>query len=310
MPQLRSPTIAAPDPNTRTPRIQFPPGACDCHSHVFGPQARYLFAPNAAYIAPDSPTPSYVRMLKTIGCERAVIVQPSVYGTDNSAMLEALRSGLFAFRGVAVVRPDIGDKELQAMHEAGVRGIRVNLSSATPGMTLDDAKRIAPRLKALGWHIQFFLDIKAMTDVEEKLAALDIDIVIDHFGRVNASEGTQGAAFQRLLGLVRRENCWAKLIGPYFVSTKRPLFDDVAPLARAVVATAPDRVVWGTDWPHPSPHGAMPNDGDLADLLGTWVPDEAQRKRVLVDNAARLYGFSTDESLDAKDAKDAKGLKE
>jgi predicted TIM-barrel fold metal-dependent hydrolase len=288
---LRAPTIAPPDPDTRTPAVRFPSGACDCHSHVFGPQRRYPFAANAAYIAPDSPTASYVRMLKTIGCERAVIVQPSVYGTDNTAMLDALRSGLFQFRGVAVVRPGITDSELQSYNEAGVRGIRVNLSSATPGMTLDEARRMAPRLKALGWHIQFFLDLKTMADAEEKLGSLDIPIVIDHFGRVNAQEGVEGEAFQRLLRLVRRPNCWAKLIGPYFLSSERPYFPDVAPLARAIVAAAPDRVVWGTDWPHPSPHGAMPNDGDLADMLGDWVPDEAQRKRVLVDNPARLYGF-------------------
>jgi predicted TIM-barrel fold metal-dependent hydrolase len=288
---LRAPTIAPPDPDTRTPTVRFPSGACDCHSHVFGPQMRYPFAANAAYIAPDSPTESYVRMLKAIGCERAVIVQPSVYGTDNTAMLDALRSGLFQFRGVAVVRPDITDRELQSYNEAGVRGIRVNLSSATPGMTLDEARRMVPKLKALGWHIQFFLDLKTMTDAEEKLGSLDIPIVIDHFGRVNAQEGVEGEAFQRLLRLVRRPNCWAKLIGPYFLSSERPYFPNVSPLARAVVAAAPDRVVWGTDWPHPSPHGAMPNDGDLADMLGDWVPDEAQRKRVLVDNPARLYQF-------------------
>ncbi len=287
----RAPTIAAPERNTRKPAVAFPPGACDCHSHVFGPQSRYPFAPNAAYIAPDSTTEDYVRMLKTIGCERAVIVQPSVYATDNRAMLDALRSGLFPFRGVAVVRGDITDRELQTMHEAGVRGIRVNLSSKTPGMTLDEAKRMVPRLKALGWHIQFFLDLKTMEDADEVLGAIDITIVIDHFGRVNSREGVQGAAFQRLLRLVRRPNCWAKLIGPYFLASEPPFFPDVTPLARAVVAAAPDRVVWGTDWPHPSPHGTMPNDGDLADMLGQWVPDEAQRRRVLVDNPARLYAF-------------------
>jgi 2-pyrone-4,6-dicarboxylate lactonase len=288
---LRAPTIAPPDPNTHKPKLPFPHGACDCHSHVFGPQSRYPYAPNAAYIPPDSPTGNYVRMLKTIGCERAVIVQPSVYGTDNTAMLDALRSGLFDFRGIAVVRRDITDGELRSYHDAGVRGIRVNLSSATPGMTLADAQLMIPRLKALGWHIQLFLDLKTIADADEKLGALDITIVIDHFGRVSAKEGVQGEAFQRLLRLVRRPNCWAKLIGPYFLSSERPLFPDVTPLAQAVVAAAPDRVVWGTDWPHPSPHGTMPNDGDLADMLATWVPDEAQRKRVLVDNPARLYGF-------------------
>lgn len=290
---LREPTIPPPERNTRQPVTVFPPGACDCHAHVFGPQTRYPFAPNAAYIAPDSTVEDYARLLKTLGCQRGVIVQPSVYGTDNSATVDALRSGLMEFRGVAVVKADVTDRELQTLHDAGVRGIRVNISSATPGMTLEQAQALAPRLKAMGWHIQFFLDLKTLTDAEAKLGAFDLPIVIDHFGRVNATEGVDGAACRTLLRLVSRPNVWAKLIGPYFLSTRPPLFPDVTPIVQAVVAAAPDRVVWGTDWPHPSAHGGMPNDGDLADMLATWVPDAAQRKRVLVDNPERLYLFGS-----------------
>jgi 2-pyrone-4,6-dicarboxylate lactonase len=287
----RSPTLPGPDPATRVPRLTLPAGACDCHAHVFGPQRRYRYLPQAAYIPPDALPDDYVRMLKTIGCGRAVLVQPSVYGTDNTAMIDALNAGVFPFRGVAVIDETISDGELEAMHSAGVRGVRINLASATPGLTLQQAPRFAARLKGLGWHLQFFLDLKQMADAEDRLSRLPIDIVIDHFGRVQAADGVDAPPFQALLRLIRRANCWAKLIGPYFLSDKAPTFPDVTPFARAVVAAAPDRVVWGTDWPHPSAHGLMPNDGDLADMLLEWIPDEAQRKRVLVDNPVRLYGF-------------------
>ena len=291
MPAERAPTLPAPDPNTRKPRVSFPAGSCDCHAHVFGPQARFPYVPNAAYIPRDALAEDYARMLRTIGCERAVLVQPSVYGTDNSAMLHALRSGVFAFRGVAVVDENVSDRELEDMHAAGVRGVRINLASVTPGLTLAQAPRLAARLKALGWHLQFFMELRKFPEAEEKLSSLEIDIVIDHFGRVRADDGVDAPAFQTLLRLLRRDNVWAKLIGPYFISDQAPHFADTTPFARAVVAAAPDRTVWGTDWPHPAAHSCMPNDGDLADLLLEWVPDEAQRRKVLVDNPARLYGF-------------------
>lgn len=287
----RTPTIPGPDPGTRRPVLKLPSGACDCHAHVFGPQQRFPYAPNAGYIPPDAPPEAYVRMLRTLGCERAVLVQPSVYATDNSAMLDAMRSGIFAFRGVAVVNEDISERELEDMHRAGVRGVRINLASATPGLTLEQAPRLAPRLKALGWHLQFFMDLRKLPDAETLLGKLDIDIVIDHFGRVRADDGIDAPPFQTLLRLLGRDNCWAKLIGPYFLSDKNPLFPDVIPFARVVVAAAPDRVVWGTDWPHPSSQGMMPNDGDLADMLPEWIPDAAQRQKVLVENPRRLYGF-------------------
>lgn len=288
---IRTPTIPGPDPDTRQPKFRLPPGACDCHAHVFGPQNRYPYLPNAGYIPPDALPGEYVRMLRTLGCERAVLVQPSVYGTDNTAMLDAMRSGVFPFRGVAVVDENISDRELETMHRAGVRGVRINLASATPGLTLEQAPRLAPRLKALGWHLQFFVDLCKVPDIEERLSKLDIDIVIDHFGRVCAADGVDAPPFQTLLRLLRRENFWAKLIGPYFLSDQAPGFPDVTPFARAVVAAAPDRVVWGTDWPHPSAHGLTPNDGALADMLPDWIPNEAQRNKVLVANPARLYGF-------------------
>lgn len=290
----RAPTLAGPDPLTRQPRFTMPPGSCDCHAHVFGPQVSFPYLPDASYIAQDASAEDYARMLRAIGCARAVLVQPSVYGTDNSAMLHALRSGVFSFRGIAVVDAAISDRELEDLHAAGVRGIRINLASATPGLTLAEAPALAARIKSMGWHLQFFMDLRALAGAEEKLGSLDIDIIIDHFGKVRTDEGMDAPAFQTLLRLVARDNVWAKMIGPYFISDRAPRYADIAPYAQAVVAAASDRVVWGTDWPHPAAARSplpMPNDGDLADLLLEWVPDETTRKKILSDNPARLYGF-------------------
>jgi predicted TIM-barrel fold metal-dependent hydrolase len=228
-------------------------------------------------------------MLHTIGCERAVLVQPSVYGTDNTAIVEALKSGAFPMRAVAVVSETVSDRELEDLHAVGFRGIRINTASGTPGLKLEHAPRLAARIKALGWHLQFYLDFHP--ELEELLARLPVNIVIDHFGRIPAAEGVGAPRFQALLRLLRLEHCWAKLMGPYFVSDAVPRYPDLVPLAQAVAQAAPDRIVWGTDWPHPSARAKMPNDGDLADMLAEWVPDDAQRKRILVDNPQRLYGF-------------------
>jgi predicted TIM-barrel fold metal-dependent hydrolase len=187
------------------------------------------------------------------------------------------------------VSENVTDRELEDLHAAGFRGIRINVASGTPGLKLEHAPRLAQRIKPLGWHLQFYMNFHP--EHEAQLGALPVDIVIDHFGRIPAAEGVDSPRFQALLRLLRREHCWAKLMGPYFVSSAFPSYPDLLPLARAMVKIAPERVVWGTDWPHPSARDKMPNDGDLADLLAEWVPDEAQRKRILVGNPQRLYGF-------------------
>lgn len=291
MSPIRTPDIPGFIPATGTPATRFPAGATDCHAHVFGPQDRFPYVANAAYIPPDAVTADYVGMLKNNGCDRGVLVQPSVYGTDNSCMVDALRSGLHALRGIAVVEAGISDRELEDLHAAGVRGVRINLASATEGLTLADGEQLAPRLKELGWHLQFYLDLPKMPEAAARLSKLAITIVIDHFARCPAQDGVDAPPFQALCGLVQRENCWAKIMGPYFISTNAPRYPEVTPLARALVAAAPDRIVWGTDWPHPGARTLMPQDHVLADLLAEWVPDEAQRRRVLVDNPQRLYGF-------------------
>ena len=288
---MQTPSIPPPIADTRRPKIKFPPKATDCHSHVFGPLDQYKILPDTHFVPHVCSMDDYIRMLRTIGCERAVIVQPSVYGTDNRAIEEALQSGAFAFRGVAVVATDVTDKELERLHGIGFRGIRINTASATPGLKLEHAARLAPRLKPLGWHLQFFVNFRESPWMEAELAKLPIDIVIDHFGRIATKDGLDAPPFQALLRLLQRDHCHAKLMGPYFPSNQAPNYPDLTPFARAMVAAAPDRVVWGTDWPHPSAREKMPNDGDLADMLLEWVPDEAQRTKMLVTNPQKLYSF-------------------
>ena len=273
------------------PKTAFPAGACDCHAHIFGPQSRYPLLPETHFVPHENSLADYVRMLGTLGCSRGVLVQPSVYGTDNSLIVDALASRSFDLRAVAVVAEDISDGELESLHAAGFRGIRINTASATPGLKLADAPKLAARIKPLGWHLQFFVNLREMPHIEEALAQLKIDIVIDHFARIATADGLDAQPYQALLRLLARDNVWAKLMGPYFISDAVPRYPDIAAFARGMIETAPERVVWGSDWPHPSAREKMPDDGDLADLLNEWAPDAAQRKKILVDNPRRLYGF-------------------
>lgn len=287
---VRKPTIPGPVVPARTPRLRFPHLACDSHAHVFGPQSRFPYEADAAFIPPDASLADYAGMLRTIGCERAVLVQPSVYGTDNRCMVDALRSGRFDLRGVAVVDPDIDDRELENLHEAGVRGVRINVVSLTPGLRLEHASAIAERIRPLGWHLQFFVDIGATPGFVDQIAALPVPCVIDHFGHVRAGNGIDAAPAQMLLQLASLDHVWFKLMGGYRVSQQLPPYPEVTPIAQALIQRAPDRCVWGTDWPHPMVD-RMDDDGDLADTLATWVDDPELRTRVLVDNPARLYDF-------------------
>ena len=288
---FRAPDIPAPARNPHPPKIPFPAGACDCHAHIFGPQSRYPLLPHTHFVPHENPLADYVKMLRTLGCSRGVLVQPSVYGTDNTLITEALTSRAFDLRAVAVVAEDISDRELETMHAAGYRGIRINTASATPGLKLAQAPKLAARIKPLGWHLQLFVNLRDMPQMEDELAQLKIDIVIDHFARIATADGPAAPPYQALLRLLRRDNVWAKLIGPYFISDAAPHYPDIAPFARGMIAAAPDRIVWGSDWPHPSAREKMPDDGDLADLINEWAPDMAQRRKILVDNPRRLYGF-------------------
>ena len=291
-----APACAPPDFNPRRPkRLRLPAFACDCHAHILGPAAHYAYSSARVYTPPDCLLPDYRHMLKTLGVERAVLVQPSVYGTDNTVMLEAMKTDPARMRGVAVVPDDIAESELKRMHDAGVRGVRVNIvdvKDRKPGtLPLDALKKLGQRVKPFGWHMEFLMHVDEFADFDRAFADFPVDVVLGHLGYMRSDKGIAAPGFQALLRLVKRGKCWVKLTGPMRISTTTLPYSDVTPFARALTAANPERIVWGTDWPHVIIKGAMPNDGDLADLLSDWVPDAGLREQVLVKNPARLYGF-------------------
>jgi predicted TIM-barrel fold metal-dependent hydrolase len=271
--------------------------ACDCHAHILGPLAQHAYSPERVYTPPDCLLPDYRHMLATLGVTRAVLVQPSVYGTDNTVMLLALREAGPAgaqMRGVAVVDPDIGAAELAAMHAAGVRGVRVNIVDVrdkTAGLPLAPLRGLAQRIAALGWHMEFLMHVDQFENLDRDLADFPVDVVFGHLGYMRADKGVAAPGFRALLRLLAGGRAWVKLTGPYRISSGTMPHADVTPFAHALLDAAPGRIVWGSDWPHVMMKGAMPNDGELADLLAAWVPDADRRQQVLVDNPARLYGF-------------------
>ena len=284
------PTCKGPDSDTRPPRWRPPPGACDAHCHVFGPGDVFPYAPDRAYTPPDAPFEGLRTLHRILGIERAVIVHASCHGTDMAVTLDAIARSGGAYRGVAVVKGDITDGELDRLHAGGVRGVRFNFVRHLGGTPdLDVFDRVVARVERLGWHVVLHLDAGDILDHAARIAALRIPFVIDHMGRVRAKDGLAQAPFQRLLDLMRNPLAWVKICGAERVSSAGAPFRDAVPFARALLAAAPDRVLWGTDWPHPNIAGDMPNDGDLVDLLAEVTDDDAVRRKVLVDNPARLY---------------------
>jgi predicted TIM-barrel fold metal-dependent hydrolase len=287
---ITPPTIPGPIANTRKPNFNMPRGACDCHAHLFGPQTRYAYAANRRYTPPDATAGDYIKMLRTIGVDRAVLVQPSVYMTDNTVILDALAEIDFPLRAVAVVTNAVTDAELERMHNLGVRGLRLNLRNSN-GATADIAPQLAARIAPLGWHLQYRINPEDFVGIGPLLQKLPVDIVIDHIGQVPVADGINGAAFRSILELAGSGRCWVKLSAPMRMSAEPHPYRDVTPFIKALVAAAPERMLWATDWPHTTLTCAMPDDGDLADLLPEWIPDAATRQKILVDNPARLYGF-------------------
>lgn len=267
------------------------PGATDCHLHIFGPTARYPYTANRAYTPPEASLGSYDALSASLGLERMVIVQPSVYGKDNSCTLDmAAAAGKSRARAVVVVDDGFSDSQLSDMHARGARGIRVN--ALTPaGMPLDQIQKLAQRVAPLGWHMQFWISGPQLVALADVIRALPVPAVFDHMGQFAVDGGMNHPELKTLLALLELDHCWVKLCG-YRVSKKGPPYDDIRQPVDAMIAAAPTRCVWGTDWPHPHLEGrSYPDDKFLLDLLGEWAGDEAQRKRILVDNPAKLYGF-------------------
>jgi predicted TIM-barrel fold metal-dependent hydrolase len=262
-----------------------PPLACDCHIHVFGPFARYPLDAARKYTPEAAPLEDYLGVAKALGTGRVVLVQPSVYGVDNSCQRDAIATLGERARGVAVIDDSVSDAQLGELNGASFVGARLNLMR---GNELEALERIAARVNEFGWHVQLHLPGSMIPEIAERLLKLPTDFVIDHFGRVDPRHGVWQPAFQALLRLVDSGKCWVKLSAPYRMDGAP--YHKVAPFARELVKRNPERIVWGTDWPHPDV-AVVPEDPGLLATMFDWVPDAAARHRILVDNPAKLYRF-------------------
>ena len=285
-------STAPPDPNTRTPKFRPPPLACDAHCHIFGPAAKFPYDPKASYHPPDSPFEGLQKLHSVLGIQRAVIVHASCHGADMRATLDGIARSKGAYRGTAIIDESYTDKDFQRMHDGGIRGVRFNFVQHLGGRPdMQFFRKTVERLPALGWHLILHLDATDLVELDDVFRKIPVPMVIDHMGRVKASDGLAQQPFKVLLEWMRNDKFWVKICGAERVSSKGPPFDDAVPFARALIAAAPDRILWGTDWPHPNVGKHMPNDGDLVDLVPLMAPEPALQKKILVDNPARLYGF-------------------
>lgn len=273
------------------PRFAVPRAACDVHMHVFGPADRYPRVPHPHYTLPDGRLGHFRELMTILGLERFVIVQPSYYGTDNSCLLDALAQSGDAARGVVMIEEDTSRAELSAMHAAGTRGLRLDLFKRA-SQPLADIRayilRMAAKIAPLGWHLQFYVPGRIVRDLIDFFAGLEIDYVIDHMGYMLEEEGLTDVDFSRLIELARSGRCWIKLSAPYRLARKRG-YDAVEGVAKAIVEAAPERAIWGSDWPHIP--GLGRDTGELLNLLPVWAPDPDVRKQILVGNPERLFGF-------------------
>lgn len=283
---------AAPSPDVAQPSFKVPTGAVDTHAHVVSANLDvYPMVAERSYTPPPAPEENYLAMLDACGMTYGVLVQISVYGTDNRYLLEVLRRHPQRLRGVAVVSPEVSDGELEAMHAAGVRGLRLNVLFGG-GIGFAAMETLAQRIKDLGWHLQFLMDVKTLPELMPRMTKLPVPGVIDHMGHTPVAGGIGAPGFAALRHLVRDHGYWVKLSGAYRISEQSPAFADVVPIAQALIDDAPDRVLWGSDWPHVSlTADRMPDTGRLCNLIADWAPAEATRRKILVTNPAHLYGF-------------------
>lgn len=284
-------------PHDRTPKRPahaLPALACDVHAHVCGAQSRYPMIRERLYTPPEATPADFRHMLDALGIARGVLVQPSIYGTDNRAMLDALALDPQRLRGVAVTPFDVPPAEIERLHAAGVRGLRANivdLKSNKGELPLEQLRSVAQRIKPFGWHIEFLMHVNEFPVLDRQLADFPVEVVFGHLGYVPVGACLDTAGFAALLRLMRDGRAWVKLTAPYRLTQSAPPYADTTPLAQALVDAAPARLLWGSDWPHVFIKTAIPNDGALFDIFSNWVPDAAMRKRILVDNPATVYDF-------------------
>ncbi len=279
-------------PNPSRPAFRAPPGAVDAHCHVFGPGDVFPYAPERKYTPCDAPKEKLWALRDFLGFDRNVIVQATCHGADNRALVDALEHSDGRARGVATVRADVEDAELQKLHAAGVRGVRFNFVKRLVDTTPPDVLlQIARRIQPLGWHVVIYFEAQDLPELYDFFTQLPTTVVVDHMGRPDVTQPVDGPQFELFIKLMReRPNFWSKVSCPERLSrVGPPSYADVVPFARRVVETFPDRVLWGTDWPHPNMKSHMPDDGQLVDMIPKIAPTAELQQKLLVDNPMRLY---------------------
>ena len=283
-----------PDPNPRTPKFKAPPGACDTHCHIFGPPDIFPYSENRRYTPPAAPLDHYLQMLDIIGVERGIVVQPNAHATDNAVSLDAIARSNGRLLGVGRVDDDTTDKQIEQMHAGGIRGVRFEFVSGRAGSAnIPLFDRVMKRVAPYGWAIELHTDPKVMVEHIGWFKSIKANAIVDHFARLQTTDGIDQPAFKLLLELMKRDNYWVKISGADERTPSGYPYPEIVPYAHALIMVAPDRVIWGTNWPHSNifEPGEIPNDGLLLDLMLDFAPDEAVRNRILVDNPARLFGF-------------------
>jgi 2-pyrone-4,6-dicarboxylate lactonase len=290
-----------------SPGFVLPANATDCHSHIFDPE-RFPYVPNRRYTPPPATVGDLLRMHDAFGIQREVLVQPSVYGTDNSCMLAALQQLGARARGIAVIDKSFSRSQLDDLIAAGVRGVRINLEvnkDADPSLAIERIKQTADQLAGTGLMIVVYAAMPVVVACAATLSAVPNPVLIDHFGLAKSAGGTTQSGFVELLNLMKSPNVFMKLSGPYQISNQSPAYSDITPIAKAMIAASPERVVWGSDWPHTGganrpanykptdiEHFRVEDDGRDIGLILDWAPDAPQRQKLLVSNPARLFGFN------------------
>lgn len=285
------PLTPPPDPHPRKPRLAAPPGAIDCHTHLFGPASRYPFHPDSKYRSADALPETHIALQETLGLAGAVVVSGAGYGQNPDHLADVLRRFPQRFRGVALLPDDVDRARVAELDALGVRGARFVSNGHRGALPRLSSPRVPELIAEFGWHVQFYPHGTDLLEYADALLRLPNRIVLDHFACIPAAGGVDQPAFKRLLALLDTGRVWVKISGPMRCTLEEPPYAAVAPMARALVRHAPERLLWGSDWPHTNMQGrTMPNDGDLFDLLGAWVDDRSALERILVDNPREVYG--------------------
>jgi predicted TIM-barrel fold metal-dependent hydrolase len=288
--------IPCPPPraSASVPRTPLPANACDCHAHVFGPADKYPYQAKRDYTPPDAPLDNLLALHDTLGIQRCVLTQPSVLGVDNRAMLDAVSRYPGRLRAVVAFGGQTTEAEIDQLHQAGARGLRVNLvdRGGMPFQSFDELEMIVGQIAERGWQLELLAKVHEMSDIRPRLEQLDIDVVLAHYGYMPTTRGVSDPEFAALLSMMRDGRAWVKMTGGYRITQNRATpYDDIRPFAEAMLEAAPQRVLWGSDWPHVMCRIDMPDDGQLLSDTIDWIGDETLLQQIFVDNPQALYGF-------------------